>query len=206
MLHVADAVAVALRLHALRHLEEREQRVAAGVEEVMAQVLERRVAAVAGTGAEARRNFQRVDQRHAEHADIEVERHLHVVGVQGEVVDAAGQRPCVVHRRMLAVIMPVMQVGIVWMAMGQAAMRVRMGMRFAPVPGEGVAVLVVLVVRVRVRMLHRLVDMSVLVALGQVQPYPERHQGGGDPECARGAIRAAPAGRGTAPKKVRLEK
>jgi hypothetical protein len=35
---------------------------------------------------------------------------------------------------MLAVIMPVMQVGIVRVAVRQPAMGVRMGVRFAPVP------------------------------------------------------------------------
>jgi hypothetical protein len=48
----------------------------------VADVLERRVAAVARAGAKARRDFQRMHERHAEDADVEVERHLHVVGVQ----------------------------------------------------------------------------------------------------------------------------
>src|SRR5262245_66562 len=89
VLHRADGVAVAPLLEALRDLEEREQRVAAGIEKVVADVLERRVAAVRGAGAETGCHLERVHQRHAEDADVEVERLLHVVGVQGEVVDAA---------------------------------------------------------------------------------------------------------------------
>ena len=89
------------------------------------------VAAIAGAGAEPRRHLHRMHQSHAEHADVEVDRHLHVVGVQCEVVDAAGQRPCVVHRRMLAVIVPVMQVGIVRMPVRQGRVPVPVRVRLA---------------------------------------------------------------------------
>jgi hypothetical protein len=58
----------------------------------VAQVLERRVAAVVGTRAEPGRHPQRVHERHAEDSRIEVDRHPHVVGVEREVVDAAGER------------------------------------------------------------------------------------------------------------------
>jgi len=47
-------------LGALRDLEEGEQRVAPRIEKVVADVLERRVAAVAGAGSQARRDLERV--------------------------------------------------------------------------------------------------------------------------------------------------
>ena len=91
MLHRADRVAVAPRLGALRDLEEGEQRIAARIEKVVADVLERRVAAVARAGPQARRDLQSVHQRHAEDAQVEIQRHLHVVGVQRKVVHPAGK-------------------------------------------------------------------------------------------------------------------
>ena len=85
----------------------------------------------------------------------------------------------------LAVIVPVVQVGIMRMAVRQPAVSVRMRVRLLPVPREAVAVLVMLVVHVRVRVLQRLVHVRVLVALGQVKPHAERHQPGRDPERGR---------------------
>ena len=60
-----------------------------------------------------------------------------------------------------------------------------MRMRLAPVPGKVVRVPVVRVVNVLVRMFYRGVRMRVLVALGEMQPDTERHQGDGDPEELR---------------------
>src|SRR5262245_2526840 len=51
MLHGAERVAVAPLLGALRHLEEREQSIPPHVEEIVADFLERRLAAIAGPGA-----------------------------------------------------------------------------------------------------------------------------------------------------------
>ena len=82
----------------------------------------------------------------------------------------------------LAVIVPVMQVGVVRVAVRETAMPVRMGVRFAAVPREAVAMLVMLIVRVRMRVLDRLVHVVVLMALRQVQPHAERHERRGDPE------------------------
>ena len=58
------------------------------------------------------------------------------------------------------------------------------GVRLAAVRPELVRVPVVLVVHVAVLVLHRLVDMPVLVALGDVQPDARRHQRGRGPESA----------------------
>jgi hypothetical protein len=38
-------------------------------------------------------------ERHAEDADIEVERHLHVVGIERQVMDAAGEGQSLFHAR-----------------------------------------------------------------------------------------------------------
>jgi hypothetical protein len=99
MLHGADGVTVASRLRAPGDLEESEQRIAARIQEIVADILERRIAAIAGPGAQAGRDLERVHERHAEDPDVEVERLLHVVGVQREVVDAARKRPAVRHGR-----------------------------------------------------------------------------------------------------------
>src|SRR4029079_6958677 len=89
VLHAADAVALHLRLGATRDLEEGEQRVVAYVEEVVPDPLVGRVAAVARPGAEAGRYLHGMHERHADHARVEVDRHAHVLGIEGEVVDTA---------------------------------------------------------------------------------------------------------------------
>ena len=87
---------------------------------------------------QARRDFHGMHQRHAEDADVEVERHLHVVGIEGEVMDAAGNRSCA-HRRMLAVIVAVVQVRIMRVAVRHPAMGMRVRMRFVSLPRESMA-------------------------------------------------------------------
>ena len=81
-------VAVAALFLALGHFEERQEAVAPHVEEIVADFLERRIAAVARTGAEPGRHFHRVDEPHAEHAGVEIDGHLHVVGVEREMMHA----------------------------------------------------------------------------------------------------------------------
>jgi len=83
---------------------------------------------------------------------------------------------------MLAVIVAVMEVRVMGMAMHHPAMRMRVCMRLVLRPGETVAVLMMLIVHVGMRMLHRLVQVLMLVALRQVQPHAERHERGRDPE------------------------
>lgn len=61
----------------------------------------------------------------------------------------------------------------------------RMGMGFRTVPGEIVLVLMMLVVQVAVGMVHRLVRMLVVMALGDVQPDADRHKGSCQPEQRR---------------------
>src|SRR5713101_1618841 len=92
MLHGTNSVAVAGWFFALRDLEEGEKAVIAHIEEVMAYPLIGWVAAIAGTGAETRRHFHRTNERHTEHIDIEVDRCLHVVGAEREVMDTAQSR------------------------------------------------------------------------------------------------------------------
>ena len=83
---------------------------------------------------------------------------------------------------MLAVMVAVMQVGIVRMAVRHPAVAMRMRMRLVSLPREAVPMLMVIIVRVRMRMLDRLVHVLMLVALREVQPHAERHERGGDPE------------------------
>lgn len=82
----------------------------------------------------------------------------------------------------LLVRMPVVQVGIVRMRVHHRFVPVHMRVRLAIAPRKVVRVPVVRVVDVRVGVLDRLVLVQVLVALDEMQPDPERHQGGGDPE------------------------
>jgi hypothetical protein len=65
-----QGIAVGL-LGTLGHLEKGQQGIAAGIEEIVAQVLERRVAAVARADADPGRHPQGMHQRHAEHAAVE---------------------------------------------------------------------------------------------------------------------------------------
>ena len=62
------------------------------------------------------------------------------------------------------------------MPMHQLAMTVRVQMRLLAVPGKIVFVLMVHVMDMGVGVLGRLMRMFVIVALGQVQPHPGRHE------------------------------
>src|SRR6266478_8381833 len=73
----------------LRNLEEGEKAVIAHIEEVMAHAFIGWIATIAGAGAKTGRHLHSVDERHAEHVDIEVDRCLHVVGAECEVMNAA---------------------------------------------------------------------------------------------------------------------
>jgi hypothetical protein len=81
-----------------------------------------------------------------------------------------------------SVAVPVMDIGIVRMGVGEGlvAMLVRMGL--ASIPGEGVRMLVMGIVTVAVRVDEQLMRMLVLVPFGEVQPDPRRHQRRGQPE------------------------
>jgi len=79
---------MALRLPA----EKREQAVIPHIEEIVTHRFIGWVAAIAGAGAETGRNLHRMDERHAEHIDIEIDGRLHVVRAERQVVDAAHDR------------------------------------------------------------------------------------------------------------------
>ena len=87
---------MALRLPAgsfpFRDLEEGEKAVIAHIEEIMAHPLIGWVAAIAGASTETGRHLHSMDERHTEHVDIKVDRRLHVVGAESEVMDAAQHR------------------------------------------------------------------------------------------------------------------
>jgi len=72
----------------LGHFEERQQPVAAHIEEIVTDLLERRIAAIARSGAEPGRNLHCMHQTHAQDADVEIDGHLHVVGVERQMVHA----------------------------------------------------------------------------------------------------------------------
>ena len=74
--------------------------------------------------------------------------------------------------------MPVRVMHVRHMRMGvlQPAVRVGMGVRLPRRIAGAVRVPMMLVVHVRMGVLHRLVDVLVLVPLGQMQPDAERHQ------------------------------
>src|ERR1700730_10611302 len=99
-----EPMAVARRLFPLRNLEEGEKAVIPHIEEVMAHPLIGWIAAIAGAGAKARRHLHGMDERHTEHVDIEVDRCLHVVGAEREVMNTAQSR-C--HERTAQVFMHV---------------------------------------------------------------------------------------------------
>ena len=71
--------------------------------------------------------------------------------------------------------MPMVDVRVVGMLMGQHVMAVLMRVRLVPVPGEGVLMLMMLVVPVAVAVFERLVGVVMLMPLPQVQPYTRTH-------------------------------
>ena len=85
-------------------------------------------------------------------------------------------------------LVPVVQVGIVGVAVHQARVAMRMAVGLAAVKTEIVFVLMMLIVHVDMGMFERPVDVPVLVPLGDMKPYAERHQRRGDPEQRRGLL------------------
>jgi len=75
--------------------------------------------------------------------------------------------------------MPVMNVGVVRMAVRDGMVDVWMDVRFHSVPGERMLVPVVFIVGMGVRMLDRLVRMLVSMVLGYVEPHAQSHERGG---------------------------
>jgi hypothetical protein len=71
---------------------------------------------------------------------------------------------------------PVMEVRVVRMPVDQAVVPMPMTVRFAGRVAGAVRVLMMLVVPMPVFMVHRLVNVLVLVPLGQMQPEAEAHQ------------------------------
>jgi hypothetical protein len=86
------------------------------------------------------------------------------------------------------VLVPVMQIGIVRVAVHQAPVAMEVAVGLAAVQAGIVFVLMMLVVHVDMGMLDRPVDVPVLVPLGHMEPYAERHQRRGDPEQRRGLL------------------
>ena len=72
---------------------------------------------------------------------------------------------------------PMMQIRIVRMPMDERSMAVPMAVRLIYRIARRVGVLVVLVMRMTVFVLHRIVRVIMLVALGQMHPQACRHKG-----------------------------
>ena len=72
--------------------------------------------------------------------------------------------------------MRMMHVGHMRMLVPQAHVAVRMAVRLGPRRARRMLVPVMLVVHVTVLVLQRLVVVLMLVPLGEMEPYAERHQ------------------------------
>jgi len=83
---------------------------------------------------------------------------------------------------LVMVTVTVMNVGIVGVGMRQPCMLMAVGVRFAWRIAWSVFVLVVLVVIVKVSVLHRLVNVAMFVAFGNVQPDAYKHENARDPK------------------------
>ncbi len=75
-----------------------------------------------------------------------------------------------------SMLVPMMQVGIMRMAMGERLVTVRVGVWLARRIVRAVRVLMVLVVHVPMLMLHRRMPMLVLVPLAKVQVDSKTHE------------------------------
>jgi len=82
-------------------------------------------------------------------------------------------------------LVPMVRVREMRMTVRQRIVAVRVAMRGAGCQRIGVGVLVMFIVAMRVVVLRRLVGMSVLVTLGQVQPGTQRHQRAGQQQRQR---------------------
>ena len=88
VLHGSQGVAVTRTLSALGHFKKSHQRVSARIKEVVAQVFKRWVATVARPHTHTRRHAQGMHQGHAQDPGVEVHGGFHVIGVEGQVVNA----------------------------------------------------------------------------------------------------------------------
>jgi len=81
------------------------------------------------------------------------------------------------------------QVGIVGMRMHQRGMCMAMGMRFSTVPGRVVRVLMVFVMPMGMGVDEAFMAVQMRMALTDMQPDPDRHHAGRQPESGSGAFR-----------------
>lgn len=82
----------------------------------------------------------------------------------------------------VAVPVPVMDIRVMGMTVGQRLMFMKVVMRFTLVPGKIMGMLVMRVMRVPMLVGQWRMRMRVLVALDQVQPQSNGHECGGRPE------------------------
>ena len=84
---------------------------------------------------------------------------------------------------------PVVDVGVVRVAVGEHLVPMRVRMEALAGPLEVVRMLVMLVMAMPVRVLERFVHVSVFVPFPDVQPDPDRHQRSRYPEQHRRRLR-----------------
>ena len=73
------------------HFKKSNQGVATCIKKIMPQILKWWIAAISRANAQTGRNLECMYQRHSEDIDIKINRHLHVVGVQRQVMDTPTQ-------------------------------------------------------------------------------------------------------------------
>ena len=84
--------------------------------------------------------------------------------------------------------MPVVDVGEVRVFVHHRLMPMPVLVGLVAGPCKRMGVLVVRVMDMAVTVLHRFMDMFMLVVLGEVQPHAPSHQCGSDPERSRGRL------------------
>ena len=82
-----------------------------------------------------------------------------------------------------SVLMPVMDIGVVWMRMYQTRVLVTMGMRFARRIVGRMRMLMMLVMVMEMFVFQRVVDVLVFVLLGHMQPNAYEHENARGAEC-----------------------
>jgi hypothetical protein len=85
--------------------------------------------------------------------------------------------------------MPMMDVRVVGVTVGQDLMLMVMRMRLLTTPRKGVLMLVMLVVAVGMAVLERLVRVDVFMSLSNVQPYAHAHEDRRSPKEPAGWLR-----------------
>lgn len=79
-------------------------------------------------------------------------------------------------------VVPMMNIRVVWVIVRERLVLMLMSVGLGSLPSECVGVLMMVVVPMAMRVHERLVGVGVTMALREVQPDPNGHQGSRDPE------------------------